>query len=489
VRVSATGIHPRVQIHWHNAAGGWLGPSTEPDYTPSAANTWIERVFTAVAPTLATQMKLSCACNFSTGGLTGSVWIDDGSFNPTYLLDVPMTAVGDHWELALDANTLTAFGDVTWWSYSFDGTLYSGARTTRSSAVLSPAATFTYALGPLVTVQAPTVGQVITSSTPTFQWTCSTQNRYRVRVYEAGTDTVAYERGWITSTSVKQWTVEAGFLRNNHAYEAEIGCEDTTPLQGFSARIPFTTAYTPPATPGSVSAMPYRIGSDPWPTAILVQAAAAVNNSLFVGRFVYRDDITDRPLAKLDSPGDVAFIDPHPRSGVQHVYTWRDVYYVDSSHTEQIESAGVSVTASVTLRGTVLSSVDDPVGVRCYLVSVQERRRKLTQDKTKITKWGRKKPTSYYGTAEYWSVPHTVRLYDDHLNGVTAIDRERELETVLLSHAVLCYRDERGRKYFVTIDDPELIDVRVLASEGDLTLTEEDYDEGYFVIDAEFTVQ
>lgn len=381
------------------------------------------------------------------------------------------------------AGDLATFGTFKFRAYAGDGTLWSGAKTVEAQAIRSAEATFVYANGPTVTVTTPTSGQVFTSSTPTFQWVCATQNRYRVRVYKPGTDDVVYERGWITSTSVKQWTIEAGWLRNNTSYEAEIGCEDTTPLQGFSARIPFSTAYTPPATPTGVSAIPYRIGTDPWPTAILVQAAIAVNSSLFVGRFIYRADLPSRPLTVLTSASDVAFIDPHPRSGELQTYTWRDVYYVDASHTEQIESAGVSVSTVVQLRGTVLSSVHDPVNTRCYLTSVQERSERLRQDKAKVTKWGQKAPTTYYGPGEYSEYPHTVRLLND--GNATALERMAEVRAVIVSHHTLCYRDERGRKDFVQVDSPEFTDVRVLLENFDALIVAENFDEGYFVIETD----
>ncbi|MGH2548677.1 MAG: hypothetical protein ACRDHN_04775 [Thermomicrobiales bacterium] len=368
-------------------------------------------------------------------------------------------------------------------AYAYDGTLYSGTKTSSATATRSAEAVFDWRAGPTVAVTTPTVAQVFANSTPTFVWTCATQNRYRIRVYLPGTTTVVYERGWVTSTSVKQWTIEAGFLRNNTSYEAEIGCEDTAPLQGFSARVAFSTSYTAPATPGGVSAVPYRIGSDPWPTAILVQADAALSSALFVGRFIYRADLPNKALEVLSSASDLAFIDPHPVSGVTQTYTWRDVYYVDASHTEQIESAGVTVATSIDLKGTVLSSTVDPVGVRTYLTSVQERSRQLNQDKAMVTTWGSAKPRTYFGVGEFWTVPHTVRLLDD--GSASAIERERELEAVILSRQTLCYRDERGRKYFVQIDAPEFTDARLLRGDVALTFTEERYVEGYVVLDPE----
>src|SRR5690606_32352110 len=127
------------------------------------------------------------------------------------------------------------------------------------------------------------------------------------------------------------------------------------------------------------------IGSDPWPTGILIQAApSTINPSLFVKRQIYRHDITDRPYRELFSPNDTAFLDDTPASGVEYTYTWRDVAYVDSSQTEQIESDGVETTASVTLRGVVLSSVQEPEEIRCYLVSAQNRSRRKVQAKERI---------------------------------------------------------------------------------------------------------
>ncbi|MCA9860360.1 MAG: hypothetical protein KC438_11590, partial [Thermomicrobiales bacterium] len=312
------------------------------------------------------------------------------------------------------------------------------------------------------------------------------QNRYRITIYFAGTNDVAYLRGWITAPSVDQWTIPAGFLRNSTAYELEVEVEDSNPLQGSSGRIAFSTSYTPPADPTGVQALPYALGTDPLPSSILVQADVAAGGDLFVGRYIYRDDLTDRPLVVLSSASDTAFIDPFPVSGRLHVYTWRDVFFTDDSESEMIESPGVTVSAVVDLRGSVLASVIEPASRRSYLTSVQTRDRSLNRDRERLIGWTSSKPTSYVGIAEYWAIDLTIRIKGHDV--LTPLEQAAEFEALLLANETMCYRDERGRKYFVTFDGESLADTRVMREDATFGLIEEAYEEGYHVLGTDFEV-
>jgi hypothetical protein len=188
----------------------------------------------------------------------------------------------------------------------------------------------------------------------------------------------------------------------------------------------------------------------------------------------------------LSSASDTAFIDPFPISGRLHAYTWRDVFFTDTSESEMIESPGVTVSAVVDLRGSVLASVNDPAGRRSYLTSVQTRDRALMRDRERLTGWTSSKPTRYKGLADYWEVDLSIRIIGHSV--LTALEQAAEFEELLVADETMCYRDERGRKYFVTFDRESVSDARVMREDATFGLIEEDYFEGYRVLDLDYEV-
>jgi hypothetical protein len=420
------------------------------------------------------------------GDLVGKVRIKNSGGTVLYTRTATYNSGTGRFEYQTTGTDLATYATFRWDAYGYDGALYSGAKTVEANATTSAEAVFVYADGPTVTVAEPDDEDTITSSTPTIEWTGENQNRYRITIYYAGTNDVAYLRGWITSPSTDEWTIPAGFLRNGTAYELEVEVEDSNPLQGSSGRIAFDTDYTDPDDPTGVQALPYALGTDPLPSAILVQADAATGGDLFVGRYIYRDDLTDRPLVVLPSASDTAFIDPFPISGRLHTYTWRDVFFTDESESEMIESPGVTVSAVVELRGAVLASVNDPVGRRSYLTSVQSRDRTPVRDRERLLGWTSSKPTRYKGLANYWELDLTIRVLGH--SALTALEQAAEFEELLLADETMCYRDERSRKYFVTFDRESVNDARVMREDATFGLIEEEHYEGYRVLDLDYEV-
>jgi hypothetical protein len=420
------------------------------------------------------------------GDLIGKVRIKNSGGTVLFTRTATYNSGTGRFEYQTDGTDLATYATYRWDAYGYDGALYSGAKTVEANATTSAEAVFVFADGPTVTVSAPVDEATITSSTPTIEWTGEDQNRYRITIYYAGTNEIAYQRGWITSPLTDEWTIPAGYLRNVTDYELDVEVEDTAPLQGSSGRIAFSTSYTPPDDPTGVQALPYALGTDPFPSAILVQAEPATGGDLFVGRYIYRDDLTDRPLVVLSSASDTAFIDPFPISGRLHTYTWRDVFFTDTSESEMIESPGVTVSAVVDLRGSVLASVNDPAGRRSYLTSVQTRDRALKRDRERLTGWTVSKPTRYKGLADYWEVDLSIRIKGHSV--LTALEQAAEFEELLLADETMCYRDERGRKYFVTFDRESVTDARVMREDATFGLIEEDHFEGYRVLDLDLEV-
>jgi hypothetical protein len=458
LRTSVTTIHPRLQLHWHDAAGTYLSSNLAADYTPSAANTWYQKTHTATAPANAYQCKMSCNAYFSTGGLTGSVWIDDFSFNDglRYTRDATLNTTSGLWEYQTTSTDLPVFDDYTWDAYGFDGTLYSGAVTVEANAVKSPQGTFSYANGPTATITSPTDGGTITSSTPTVTWTSSSQNRYRLTFYEAGTTNVVYQRGWVVS-SATSWTVPAGYLHNNEFYDIELIVEDNQPLQGYAQIVTVEGAFTGPPSATGFSATAIAVDdNDPWPTAIQVQWDATTEpGGTFVGYYLYRDDIglTGTPYRVFTSPDQTSWVDPVPASGHEYTYALRVIGQRDL---DRVSSARVYASATVTLGGVVLCDVNNPYTYRAVLDDVKSRERNRKRDEQTFMVGAAAKPLTFRSPTSYWEIPGGYRILPPNgaSDKVAAIaQRAATLDTLEAQDPVVCYRDEHGTVLFGRIVD------------------------------------
>jgi hypothetical protein len=80
----------------------------------------------------------------------------------------------------------------------------------------------------------------------------------------------------------------------------------------------------------------------------------------------------------------------------------------------------------------------------------------------------------------YWDTSATYNLITDVRIGVTALTRLAEIEDLIEYGGTLCYRDERGRKRFVTIETNGLGVDDLFPERSDVTLNvrEEAFDEG-----------
>ncbi len=357
----------------------------------------------------------------------------------------PHNSTSGKWEYQTVSGDVPVVGTYTWDTYSYDGTIYSGAKTTEATATKSSIATFVYASGPTVSVTSPTNGATLTSNNPTITWTSSSQNRRRVRYYVPGTDTAVYDSGW-TVTPSTTYNTPAGAIHDLTDYEIEVGVEDSTPLQGFSSRILVHIAVTPPATPSGFSAIPIKVGNDPWETAIRLEwQASSESAGVFAGWYLYRSDLgMNVPYKILTSPDDTGVIDPVPTSGVEYVYTLMQAVNDDA---DVIFSAAVTSTAQVTLQGVVLCDVNNPLTYRCVLDSVQERDMNRKRDAKTYFVGTNEKPVTFASSVKYWEIPATYKIVPP----ITAADpiaaialRKADVLALEDQNPVMCYRDEQG---------------------------------------------
>ena len=130
------------------------------------------------------------------------------------------------WSLVTTSTHLPSFGTYSWDAYAGDGTLWSGATTVEASATASARATFIYADGPQVTIDSPTDAEVLTTSTPTFDWSVTlsggaTQVSYTVSVVRAS-DSEEVHTETVVDAAASSYVMPAAVLRDGETYELTV---------------------------------------------------------------------------------------------------------------------------------------------------------------------------------------------------------------------------------------------------------------------------
>lgn len=394
-------------------------------------------------------LRCSCTDPDDTVGTGLQVFARVKDSGGTVLGTYAMTLSGAQWQLQTNATHLPAYGTYRWDAYSYDGTLYSGEKTSAATATKSTEATFIYAAGPTVTVTAPTDGAIITTSNLDVVWSTTDQAKYRVYLYEDGTDIVVYDSGIVTSTSSSH-VIPSGYLHNDTAYDLVVWVEDTTPLSGQSAIVNITVDYVEPDAIVNVRAEAVRIGSDIWPSAIAVTwDQTTAGTDIWQEYTVVREaasgvDQVPVIMARITSPAQTSWTDYTPASGIEYTYTVTQTTMVG---VDTLTSPDVSASASVALGGVVLVSVSAPETLRTTLRYTRERTFAPTTVRATYTPASGADPTIVRARTHYYEPSFEAQLFAD----ASAPASQRRDELVALDEAgdTVCYRDNHGRKLFL----------------------------------------
>lgn len=128
----------------------------------------------------------------------------------------------------------------------------------------SPAAIFTVADVPTVTLDAPVAGALLTAPAALVEWTFTggsgTQASYQVRVYEDDGETLLWDSG-VSAGTADSLTLPVGVLRNSSTYFLQVNATDTLAQEGQSSLVEITTSWTPPDPVLGISVT--AVGSQP----------------------------------------------------------------------------------------------------------------------------------------------------------------------------------------------------------------------------------
>jgi hypothetical protein len=381
-------------------------------------------------------------------------------------------------EFQTTSTQIPAVGTYSWTAYAYDGTLYSGDSTTSGGATHSDASTFVYTAGPTVTITSPTEAEVIDTITPTVTWSVSggTQTKYRIKIYKESTGLLVYDSTLLVSVATSQ-EIPPAELENEEDYTMTVEVEDATATLGTSTVRSFSVEFDPIPELTNFQATPIKVGTDTVETAIRLTWDASIEPAPFFVRYILRRSDLERPLAYIDSQSTTAYTDYLPVSDVEYEYTIRQVNVYEGVN---VASPTVSAEAAVSLDGVVLCSTENPSTYRTVLSFGEKRSHKRSNNDKFYLPWSATKPTTVRGLVSYWDTSATYNLITDVRIGVTALTRLAEIEDLIEYGGTLCYRDERGRKRFVTIETNGLGVDDLFPERSDVTLNvrEEAFDEG-----------
>lgn len=381
------------------------------------------------------------------------------------------------WEYQTTSTDLASFAQYRLDAVATDGTI----TTPYSSEIL-----FTYSSGPVITVTAPTVNQVLTTNTPTISFSQNqTQASYRVAIYEwvnGALSALAYDSGTIALVAAAGVTVNhpvpSGYLHNNTTYRVIVTSTNNLAVSADHGGVTFSLSFPAPASPTGFAVSPIRVGNDVTPSAILLSwDEPPYSTSDFRSAVVTR-----RPsglpitaaiiLARLTSTSQHDFTDYYPVSGQLYTYA---VYFEVVQGTDETESAPVEQDALVELEHVVINSVIDGK-VRAGLRYGTPFDLSYDDDEVEVQPWGQALPHVFVGDYDARQVKGTWQLHNDRYS--SAKDDLLGLKALRALRNVVCWRDQYGDRLFGYLTLSERKGQRESHAEVTTTVREADYVEG-----------
>ncbi len=453
VRTEDVNICPRYAIDWYTSGAVYVSTSHQTVYTPSAADTWYENEFSALAPLTAAFGRVVDVWEDRVGGTTGACWFDETGLNG--YREATYNAATGRFEFqttALDFPFKPA--TVTWFAWGYDETLF-GAN--------SGSAVFIYAEGPTISVTAPTEAQVLTSSSVTVTWSVTAggpQVKYQVRLYADNSATLVYDSGLITDT-VTTHVIPSGYVRNETEYDLTVLVENSVPLQGTSAIRNFSIDYADPDPVANVVVGTVQYATDPWPTAIRIswdqtEYATPTWQEYVVTRSASAGvDQTEIVFARITSPTQTAIVDHAPVSGVTYTYT---VAQIIIEGLDTLSSVPVEGSAVVDLGGIVLSHATQGETYRTVLRVAQTREHDRQMQEAVYHPVSGNGPLTIRNKTRYWEADIVAKLTGD--DWATAAQRREEIEALdaVSPSPTVCFRDDFGRKFYVKLTSLRVAD-------------------------------
>lgn len=409
-----------------------------------------------------TYPKITCVCSdaddTAATGFVVKVTISNDTPSVIGTFDMSLKSGSTtEWELQTTATHLPAYDGYTFQAYGYDGTLYSGAVTVEADADKSDVAYFSYLAGPTVAIDSPTDDGTFGTATPTVTWTASTQSQKRTQIRRVSTGATVYDSGWLIDTTQSQ-AVPAGHITGNLTdFDFDVQVKDGSGLIGQDIHTA-TLSYTPADPVDEFVAIPYTVGSDGYSTVVRTTwDSPSVIDSEFLYFAIYRSDQPDTPVAVLDSPTDVAWIDYEVPTGQDLTYT---IFQVADREGETVEGTPASDNARVDIEGVVMHSIANPGEERLAVRAWQSRRfnTRGTEDTLRPRSGG--PPSTYRDGGLYWV--GEITLVHHPILGEPSQEVVDRAELLAERGGPICLRDSLGKRRYFSIERDDGFAVNVL---------------------------
>lgn len=437
---------------------------------------------------------------------------------PTNLRPVSGTAVSDYPTLTVqttdpdgDALTVTAYlteddgTPIDDLAMTYDATLYGGAGGYKVLLTSSELATyddyratfdasdgdltsetsaeivFTYAEGPSVTVDSPTEDEVLTTDTPTIEWTTTDQQKKQITVYRTSDDALIHDSGLLVNTD-SEYELPADLLINETDYYLIVEVTDSAPLVGTSAIRNFRLEYTPPDPVENFIASTETAAMDLTPSVVRLTWEPVMTDAAdFLYYRVTRrlstqaaDDASAMVAIPSVDQGD--WIDTDAPPGADLIYGIQQV--VRESSFDVLRSDIVESTVRLDLDGPVISDVRDGLTLRVAIESLQEYEEELVSDQTLIHTWDGGPGYLFEGPTEYSDLPMVANLRAN--DAATTQQQIAQLKALARfrtdgSPVMACLRDHLGNRFFGRVRDVKIVYQRLDRAQVSFLWTELTY--------------
>jgi hypothetical protein len=312
-----------------------------------------------------------------------------------------------------------------------------------TQGVWSDYATFYTSAKPTAMITNITDGQPYSLSSLTIEWSMSDpesegQSAYQVKLTDL-TDVVLYDSGKVTNAVARAKTIEYT-LANNTSYKTKLTVWDGKDVGSVEDVKTINVEYTPPATPTLAVSNDSQRGTITvaitHPTPVLPQPNVQTTE-------IFRRKLNETTWVRLSSSVGSSFVDYTPASGVTYEYKVK----ATGDNGTSVESAVVS--GSVTVKDAQIALVSNP-SVYVDMVLGARRNEKRTVERNLAQFAGRKDPVTYFGEHDGFDMSLTFLLFDR-----TTLERLRDLVDL---RETLLYRDNFGRKAFVSVGELDIND-------------------------------
>ena len=377
-------------------------------------------------------------------------------------------ATAQRFEYQTTSTDLAGFADYLWDAYSYDGTVWSGGKTTEATAANSADRKFTYASGPVVAMTAPADGGTVTTNTFTIAWTVTgaTQVTRDVQLVRAGE--VIHHTNF--ATTAKSYLVPSLLSTDEQLHEGDLiqvllDITDTGGLHGTAQAL--VLLDYPPVTETVPTVRLVNGRNDLTPSVVRITWPRSdypadqfryyrLERRISADMLAANPTLPDDPVVfKRFEIGQNSYDDYEATSGVAYTYRLRQYVTIGAD-----TLASVTRTADITVlfEAAIIHDVRDPMLHRVVFDARRARTITAVTDFAVVSPWNQQKPIQFESDVYYREVDLTLVLT---AKSVQAANYDLFLmEKQIKGGGILCYRDGRGNKIYgrwssgPVIDDP-----------------------------------